>query len=114
VFSRPFAAPLELYLGAIDGGGVCTSGLQATFGSNQTGSQVVGLIDSVHALVNPTKTGSTATIQIVRAADSTFSRTPVDVNMGTSITPVSFVVGVEATTHFALLVTNDVPALISF
>jgi hypothetical protein len=36
--------------------------------------------------------------------------------MGTSTTPVMFVVGVEvpAPTHHAVLVTNDLPVLISF
>jgi hypothetical protein len=107
--------PYQLNVAPI-AGGICGTTQQANFGSSTSGSQVVGLISATDALVTPLVAKPTVTVGIQRAGDSTFSRTPVTVNMGSSGSafPVVFVVGVEATTHYAVLVTKDAPALIKF
>jgi hypothetical protein len=115
VFNRPFVAPLQLNVATIGSNGVCGAALQTDYGTNQTGSMVVGLIDTDDALVNASiAAGTSATIEIRRAGNAAFSRTPLVVSMGPGGYPWMFVVGVEATTHFAVLITNSVPVLISF
>jgi hypothetical protein len=113
VYRRPFDSLFELHVATIGSDGKCVSPLQTNFGNNNTGSQVVGLIDADDALVNPTRAGSDATIEIRRAGDPTFSRTPTTVSTGTG-SPSMFVVGAEAPAHYAVLVTDALPSLISF
>jgi len=95
--------------------GSCGSPVTANFGTANA-SQAVGLIDATHALVTSDTTNSVARVEILEAGNPAFSRTPlVNVDMGGGGFPRMFVMAKEATpTHLAVLVTKNIPALISF
>jgi hypothetical protein len=108
------SSPYTLQVASTDGG--CGAPRSATFGTSGNGSQAVGLIDDSHALVTPEAAPGSVTIDIVGVDESlTLTQLPVR-TIGGSAFPVDFVVGVdaEAITHFAVLVTDDRPVLVSF
>lgn len=114
----PFATnPYQLNL-ATTSSGTCDLPMQLNFGNSTNGSPIVGLISSTDALITPlvTGTGGTVTIDIKRPADPTFSRTPITVNLSANGSPTALVVAAEAPaqTHYAMLVTKNVPVLLSF
>ena len=114
VIQLPLNNPYQLNVATLSGG-TCSAPAQVDFGTSGTGSQAVGLIDDSHALVTPTAvTGGSATIAMLDAQDQLFTRATRSVSMGANGFPVMFVVGREATTHHAVLVTKNIPALISF
>jgi hypothetical protein len=91
-------------------GGVCTPGSSVAVGMSGASARFVGLIDDQYALVLPNVFGTSADVQIIKAGGGFSSKILAGVSLG-SKAAYMFVMGPP---HYAVVLSDDFPAVISF